>query len=102
VVVIAVTVTIPVVFTRSKNGSDGSDGSNGGGNSGDGTSGTSGSTITMDDGTRFTYQNDFGGDWAADPKNPFGPGGKAQSWSKRIGTEEWVWGEDIARGVNLG
>ncbi|KXN84327.1 putative glucan 1,3-beta-glucosidase D [Leucoagaricus sp. SymC.cos] len=56
----------------------------------------------MDDGTTFTYQNPFGGDWAADPKNPFGPGGKAQSWSKRIGTEEWVWGQDVARGVNLG
>lgn len=56
----------------------------------------------MDDGTSFIYTNNFGGDWAADPKNPFALGGKAQSWSKRIGTEDWIWGTDIARGVNLG
>jgi len=56
----------------------------------------------MEDGNKFTYQNAFGGDWASDPKNPLGQGGKAQSWSKRVGTEQWVWGEDIARGVNLG
>ncbi|KAF8157928.1 glycoside hydrolase family 5 protein [Crassisporium funariophilum] len=56
----------------------------------------------MDDGTKFTYTNEFDGDWAEDPKNPFAPGGKAQSWSKRVGKEEWVWGTDIARGVNLG
>lgn len=55
----------------------------------------------MEDGTKFTYQNDFGGNWVFDPQNPFGPG-KSQSWSKAIGTEEWVWGQDIARGVNLG
>jgi glucan 1,3-beta-glucosidase len=65
-------------------------------------SGKSGSIITMEDGTSFTYINNFGGDWAADPKNPFAVGGKAQSWSKRVGTEDWVWGTDIARGVNLG
>ncbi|KAJ7177428.1 glycoside hydrolase superfamily [Mycena crocata] len=45
---------------------------------------------------------DFGGDWAADPKNSFTMGGKAQSWSKRIGSEECDWGTDVARGVNLG
>lgn len=56
----------------------------------------------MEDGTSFTYTNDFGGDWAWNPMQPFGSGGKAQSWSKRIGTEEWIWGTDIARGVNLG
>ncbi|KAJ7133535.1 glycoside hydrolase family 5 protein [Mycena epipterygia] len=56
----------------------------------------------MDDGTTFTYTNDFGGDWAADPKSPFTMGGKAQSWSKRVGSEEWDWGTDVARGVNLG
>ncbi|KAJ6630753.1 glycoside hydrolase family 5 protein [Mycena sp. CBHHK59/15] len=56
----------------------------------------------MDDGTTFTYTNDFGGDWAADPKSPFALGGKAQSWSPRIGSGEWDWGTDVARGVNLG
>lgn len=66
------------------------------------TSGTTGSTITAEDNSTFLYTNDFGGDWAADPTQPFASGGKAQSWSKRIGTEEWVWGTDVARGVNLG
>jgi glucan 1,3-beta-glucosidase len=66
------------------------------------TSGKSGSLLTFEDGTKYTYQNDFGGDWAMDPKNPFGGGGKAQSWSPRVGSEEWQWGKDIVRGVNLG
>ncbi|KAF8887157.1 glycoside hydrolase superfamily [Infundibulicybe gibba] len=65
-------------------------------------SGTTGSVIKADDGTTFTYTNPFGGDWAVNPKNPFAPGGKAQSWGKRIGADEWVWGADVARGVNLG
>ncbi|KAJ4481901.1 glycoside hydrolase family 5 protein [Lentinula aciculospora] len=56
----------------------------------------------MEDGTNFTYTNNFGGNWAADPIQPFIPGGKAQSWSPRVGSEEWTWGEDVARGVNLG
>ncbi|KAF8874014.1 glycoside hydrolase family 5 protein [Mucidula mucida] len=56
----------------------------------------------MGNGTTFTYANSFGGDWREDPSDPFAPGGKAQSWGKRIGEDEWVWGEDIIRGVNLG
>lgn len=101
VVVIAAAITVPLVLTRKNSSND----NNGGSSSNDGnsaTSGTSGSLITMDDGTRFTYQNDFGGDWVYDPKKPFESGGKSQSWSKRIGSGEWVWGQDIARGVNLG
>jgi len=65
-------------------------------------SGKSGSILTFEDGTKYTYKNDFGGEWAMDPKNPFGSGGKAQSWSPRVGSEEWKWGNDIVRGVNLG
>ncbi|PFH51213.1 glycoside hydrolase family 5 protein [Amanita thiersii Skay4041] len=57
----------------------------------------------MEDGSKFVYLNDFGGEWAYDPKKPFAEGGKAQSWGKTIGgKEEWVWGGDVARGVNLG
>ncbi|KAJ3900736.1 glycoside hydrolase family 5 protein [Lentinula edodes] len=56
----------------------------------------------MEDGTNFTYMNSLGGDWAADPTQPFLPGGKAQSWSPRVGADEWIWGENVARGVNLG
>ncbi|KAF6754946.1 glycoside hydrolase family 5 protein [Ephemerocybe angulata] len=55
----------------------------------------------MDDGTTFTYTNTFGGEWLADPKKPLGSGGKAQSWTPRIG-EEWKWGQDKINGVNLG
>lgn len=66
------------------------------------TMGKTGSRIITEDGRAFVYTNPFGGDWAADPREPFGVGGKAQEWSKRIGSEEWIWGSDIARGVNLG
>ncbi|KAG6919223.1 hypothetical protein DXG01_008018 [Tephrocybe rancida] len=55
----------------------------------------------MEDGTTFIYTNDFDGDWTYDPTVPFGPGGKAQEWSKRIGAEEWVWGMQT-RFVELG
>ncbi len=96
------------LLTKNKNSDGSSSGSGGGGSGGGGsgsngaTSGTTGSLITMSDGTTFTYTNTFGGDWAEDPTSPFASGGKAQSWSKRIGSEEWVWGQDVARGVNLG
>ncbi|PPQ78746.1 hypothetical protein CVT25_010749 [Psilocybe cyanescens] len=89
------------------NGGSGTGGGTGGGTSGTGggsssTSGTSGSRITMDDGTTFEYTNNFGGDWAADPMQPFATGGKAQSWSPRVGKEQWAWGTDFVKGVNLG
>lgn len=66
------------------------------------TSGKSGSIVTFEDGTKYTYKNDFDGDWAFDPRDPFSPGGKAQSWSPRVGADQWTWGKDIVRGVNLG
>ena len=88
--------------SSSGSGSSSSGGGSGGGSSSSSTSGKSGSLITMEDGTQFTYVNNFGGDWAYDPKNPFAAGGKSQSWSKRVGSEEWVWGSDYVRGVNLG
>ncbi|KAJ7105074.1 exo-beta-1,3-glucanase [Mycena crocata] len=97
--VVAVAVAVPVAISASKKA--GGPASGGSASSGP-TSGKTGTLVTMDDGTSFTYTNDFGGDWAADPKNPFAMGGKAQSWSKRIGSEEWDWGTDVARGVNLG
>jgi len=110
IIAIAVAVIAPVVLTTKKgsssaSGSSGSStgsGSGSGGGSSSAFSGKSGSLITMEDGTTFTYTNDFGGDWSADPKDPFGVGGKPQSWGKRIGQDEWVWGQDIAYGVNLG
>jgi glucan 1,3-beta-glucosidase len=108
--VIVVAVGIGLGVTLSKKGSSRtSDGSSSpgaatptGSKPSGGTSGKTGSIVTFEDGTKYTYQNDFGGDWAMDPKNPFGSGGKAQSWSPRLGSEEWQWGKDIVRGVNLG
>lgn len=113
---LALAITLALIFTvgpgkrkaSSKGTSDSSGSENGspttnkpGDNSNARTTGTSGSTITMENGTTFTYTNEFGGDWVFDPKDPFKGGGKAQSWSPRIG-EEWKFGEDIIRGVNLG
>ncbi|KAJ7028466.1 exo-beta-1,3-glucanase [Mycena alexandri] len=98
-----IAIAVPVALSSSKKASSTSNSpSSGVSNNSGPTSGTSGTLITMDDGTSFTYTNDFGGDWAADPKSPFGTGGKAQSWSKRVGSEQWDWGTDVARGVNLG
>ena len=99
---IAAAVAIPVVLTSHSKSKSSSSSGGGGSSSKNAISGTTGSKITQDDGTTFTYNNNFGGDWAADPKVPFGAGGRAQNWSKRIGTEDWVWGTDVARGVNLG
>jgi len=99
-VIIVIAVVVPVAILKHQNNL--ANASSGSDQSENATSGMSGSTITMDDGTKFIYQNSFEGDWVADPKIPFGSGGKAQSWSKRIGAEEWDWGQDVARGVNLG
>ena len=82
-------------------------------------SGGDGSIITMEDGTTFTYKNPFGGYWYYDPNDPFGAGGKAQSWTPAInetfnyGTDK-IWGyvyflggcmtytDCLATSVNLG
>lgn len=73
---------------------------------------TNGSVITGHDGSTlynyvngtletFTYTNQWGGYWQFDPSNPLSGGGKAQSWTPAI-DEEWVWGRDTIKGVNLG
>ncbi|KAF8827374.1 hypothetical protein HHX47_DHR4000380 [Lentinula edodes] len=100
VIIVAVTVPVYLVTTRHSSSSTGSQSP--GSSSQVATSGISGSLIEMEDGTNFTYMNSLGGDWAADPTQPFLPGGKAQSWSPRVGADEWIWGENVARGVNLG
>ncbi|KDR83042.1 hypothetical protein GALMADRAFT_113197 [Galerina marginata CBS 339.88] len=86
----------------STTGSGSGSGSSGGSGSSSSTTGKTGSKIVMDDGTSFVYNNDFSGDWAYDPKQPFAAGGKAQSWSPRVGQEQWVWGTNVVKGVNLG
>lgn len=118
-VLVALILTLSLVFTVGKKSKDANADSqsasaaNGGsqptgtsnGNSGTSaplaTTGVTGSVITMENGTTFTYTNEFGGDWVFDPTDPLTGGGKAQSWSPRIG-EEWRWGEETIRGVNLG
>jgi glucan 1,3-beta-glucosidase len=94
-------VAIPLVLLhKSKSGSSPSDSHSP--KSTGAISGTNGSVVTTNNGSTFTFVNNFGGDWAYDPTNPFAPGGKAQSWSPRVGSEDWDWGVNTARGVNLG
>ncbi|KAI1794546.1 glycoside hydrolase [Ganoderma leucocontextum] len=63
--------------------------------------GTDGSTVTMDNGTTFVYNNSFGGFWYYDPANPFSSGARAQLWTPAL-NESFKFGEDPIRGVNLG
>ncbi|KAJ3557790.1 hypothetical protein NM688_g1276 [Phlebia brevispora] len=63
--------------------------------------GGNGSTVTMDDGTTFTYYNPFGGTWYWDPNDPFNDGAQAQTWSPAL-NETFQYGIDKIRGVNLG
>ena len=39
------------------------------------------SSVTVEDGTTFTYNNSFGGFWYYDPSNPFSSGARAQAWT---------------------
>ncbi|KZT68170.1 glycoside hydrolase family 5 protein [Daedalea quercina L-15889] len=55
----------------------------------------------MDDGTTFTYSNQFGGYWYYDPENPLTNYACAQSWTPPI-NETFQYGTDNIRGVNLG
>ncbi|KAF9449843.1 glycoside hydrolase family 5 protein [Macrolepiota fuliginosa MF-IS2] len=63
--------------------------------------GGDGSEVTMDDGTKFTYTNPFGGIWYYDEEDPFNNGARAQSWSPAL-NETFHYGTDKIRGVNLG
>ncbi|KAJ8517303.1 hypothetical protein ONZ45_g5473 [Pleurotus djamor] len=63
--------------------------------------GGDGSEVTMEDGTKFTYTNPFGGHWYWDDDDPFNNGAKPQSWSPGL-NETFRYGFDKIRGVNLG
>jgi len=116
--VIAVAVVVPVYFkviktnksaTTASSSNGGSPSASptasptGGNNPSSGvvTTGGDGSTVTKDDGTTFTYNNKFGGFWVFDPANPFNNSARAQSWSPPL-SQEWKYGTDVIRGVNLG
>ncbi|KAG2075930.1 hypothetical protein BDR04DRAFT_808591 [Suillus decipiens] len=63
--------------------------------------GGNGSTITMEDGTTFTYLNSFGGTWYWNPEDPFNNNAQAQSWSPPL-NQSFRFGIDKIFGVNLG
>lgn len=102
-ILIILAIVIPVYFAvvkpDSKNGSSNGDSdSSSGDDDGDspasptstGTTkgvlitGGSGSKVKLEDGSTFTYQNEFGGYWYYDPEDPFHNGAKAQSWSPAL------------------
>ncbi|TBU45754.1 glycoside hydrolase [Dichomitus squalens] len=85
------------------NGTGNSTGSSGNGNSNALAvqTGSDGSTVTMENGTTFTYKNSFGGFWYVDPANPLSGSGRAQSWTPLL-NETFKFGEDPIRGVNVG
>lgn len=60
--------------------------SGGGGKSDLIVTGGDGSTVTMDDGTTFTYHNAFGGTWYYDPNDPYNNNAQAQSWTPPLNT----------------
>lgn len=57
------------------------------------TSGGDGSTITTEDGSKFTYNNAFGGHWVDDLDDPFNNNAQAQSWSPPL-NQSWDWNHD--------
>ncbi|KAF8636641.1 hypothetical protein AX17_003449 [Amanita inopinata Kibby_2008] len=63
--------------------------------------GGDGSTVTMEDGSTFTYVNKFGGYWYHDENDPFNNGAKAQSWTAAL-NETFNYGVEKIRGVNIG
>jgi glucan 1,3-beta-glucosidase len=59
--------------------------------------GGDGSTVTMEDGTTFTYHNPFGGYWYHDPNNPLANNAQPQSWVPAL-NETFQYGTDRIRG----
>jgi glucan 1,3-beta-glucosidase len=59
--------------------------------------GGDGSTVTMEDGTTFTYHNPFGGYWYHDPNNPLANNARPQSWVPAL-NETFQYGTDRIRG----
>ncbi|KAF8339924.1 glycoside hydrolase superfamily [Cantharellus anzutake] len=104
-VIIAVAVTVPLLVTRKHSSSNTSGGGKGGGGGGGGGSGGitggNGSVITTEDGTKFTYINEFGGFWVDDPNNPFNNNAQAQSWVPPL-NQSWDYVNNRIFGVNLG
>ncbi|KAI8984881.1 glycoside hydrolase [Trametes punicea] len=111
IVVVVLAVILPVYFTVIKKhtgaaSSPGRSGSASGAASNPesptgAVTGGDGSTITLSDGTTFTYQNPFGGYWVDDPTDPYNNSARAQSFTPAL-NEPWDYSTDQIRGVNLG
>lgn len=113
IVVVVVAVTLSTRKHSSSSSSDiasGSSGSSsqGGGKSSSGSTsgggkttaaitGGDGSTVTLADGSTFTYANKFGGYWYYDPENPLTNYARAQSWTPAM-NETFEYGTDNIRG----
>ncbi|KDN37114.1 glycoside hydrolase family 5 protein [Tilletiaria anomala UBC 951] len=98
---LAAIIVVPVVVSRKGRHSSPSDSnSNAAGASvaKDGAIGFEGSTVTMENGTTFTYRNPFGGHWTAGELDNTA---RAQNWTKSL-AEEWDYVQDRIYGVNLG
>lgn len=59
--------------------------------------GNDGTLVEMEDGSKFTYSNKFGGYWVFDPANPTNNSARAQSFSPAL-DEEFKYGVDRIRG----
>lgn len=80
-------------------GSSSSDGSGGGVDGA--TWGGNGSEVLTDNGTTFTYINNFGGYWVYDAANPFNDSARPNSWTPPL-SEPWNFSTNRINGVNLG
>lgn len=115
--VVVLAVILPVYFKVIKK-KDANTGSNSAGSTGDNTndpagsptptstptratSGGDGSTVTTEDGTTFTYSNNFGGFWVHDVDNPYNNSARPNSWTPPL-NERFDYGSTRIYGVNLG
>ncbi len=107
-VVIILAIILPIYFTVIKKKDNNSNspastgnGTDSGGHTGNGTTpsatgaitGRDGSQVTLEDGSTFTYSNQFGGFWVSDPSDPFASGAKPNSWTPAL-NETWTYGKD--------
>ncbi|KAH6901687.1 exo-beta-1,3-glucanase [Coprinopsis sp. MPI-PUGE-AT-0042] len=65
------------------------------------TSGGVGSTIRLENGITFTYNNPYGGYWVHNPADPFNLDATPNTWTPPLNTT-WSWTENRISGVNLG
>nr|ADX07305.1 putative cellulase/exo-1,3-beta-glucanase [Flammulina velutipes] len=98
-VVVVLAVILPVYFLVIKKNGGGSSGPDGGSSL---RIGGNGSVVTLENGTQFTYLNEFGGFWVDDPSDPFPAyAARPNSWTPPLNVT-WDWGKDKVYGVNLG